>query len=416
MFVRIRWAAALAIILAFLIIFFAWPVGAMLLRGITDDAGALDVSAFGDVLATGRTWAIVGHTLTMALLGTGGAVLFGIPAAYILYRTDFPGRTLLRSITLVPFVLPTVVVGVAFRSLLGVNGPLGFLGLDQTTGAVVAAMVFFNISLIARQVGGLWQMLDPRTVEAARSLSRTGLSLLFNGIFTGPYPGYTRCRHTRNRSLPPNPNLPRSAHRRGLFSAASILCAGLGVVDPAPLPPHHNCAAYAPAAAPKTVARRLVTAIDHSLCGGCCHLVAHGDPGRAFVGHRYRVRSAQLPVIGDFVGQWLRRRCHRRSGARTFGQNCLGCDHHLSGHCHPHFTHHHPPDQQSGPSPRPTATGHIYYDAHGHLIGHHRLRIPGLHPRLEPRSGPIRGVGPISSSCRSSAVGGAESDSRLGRG
>lgn len=170
MFVRIRWAAALAIILAFLIIFFAWPVGAMLLRGITDDAGALDVSAFGDVLTTGRTWAIVGHTLTMALLGTGGAVLFGIPAAYILYRTDFPGRTLLRSITLVPFVLPTVVVGVAFRSLLGVNGPLGFLGLDQTTGAVVAAMVFFNISLIARQVGGLWQMLDPRTVEAARSL------------------------------------------------------------------------------------------------------------------------------------------------------------------------------------------------------------------------------------------------------
>src|SRR5690625_402034 len=98
MFVRIRWAAALAIILAFLLIFFAWPVGAMLLRGITDDAGALDVSAFGDVLTTGRTWAIVGHTLTMALLGTGGAVLFGIPAAYILYRTDFPGRTLLRSI------------------------------------------------------------------------------------------------------------------------------------------------------------------------------------------------------------------------------------------------------------------------------------------------------------------------------
>ena len=175
MIARLGWGAAVVLILTFLTIFFAWPVSAMLLRGITDDAGALDFSAFGEVLATGRTWAIVGHTLTMALAGTAGSVLFGIPAAYILYRTDFPGRTILRSITLVPFVLPTVVVGVAFRALLGPNGPLGFLGIDQTTWAVIAAMIFFNISLVARQVGGLWQMLDPRTVEAARSLgaSRT---------------------------------------------------------------------------------------------------------------------------------------------------------------------------------------------------------------------------------------------------
>ena len=141
-----------------------------MLRGILDDSGALDLSAFAEVLAAPRTWEIVGHTLTMAVLGTAGSVIFGIPAAYILYRTDFPGRTVLRSLTLVPFVLPTVVVGVAFRALLGPNGPLGFLGMDQTTGAIVAAMVFFNISLVARQVGGLWQMLDPRTVEAARSL------------------------------------------------------------------------------------------------------------------------------------------------------------------------------------------------------------------------------------------------------
>src|SRR5699024_5598860 len=176
---RLGWGAAVALILTFLTIFFAWPVGAMLLRGITDDAGTLDLSTFGEVLTTGRTWAIVGHTLTMALAGNAGSVLFGIPAAYILYRTEFPGRTVLRSITLVPFVLPTVVVGVAFRALLGPNGPLGFLGLDQTTWAVVAAMVFFNISLIARQVGGLWQMLDPRTVEAARSLGASRARAFF---------------------------------------------------------------------------------------------------------------------------------------------------------------------------------------------------------------------------------------------
>lgn len=128
MTLRIGWGAALIAVVTFLAIFFAWPVGAMLLRGILDDAGALDLSAFGEALAAPRTWHIVGHTLTMAVLGTAGSVVFGLPAAYILYRTDFPGRTVLRSITLVPFVLPTVVVGVAFRALLGSNGPLGFLG------------------------------------------------------------------------------------------------------------------------------------------------------------------------------------------------------------------------------------------------------------------------------------------------
>lgn len=176
---RIWWGVALGLVITFLTIFFAWPVGAMLLRGITDQTGALNLSAFGDVLTTQRTWAIVGHTLTMALLGSLGSVLFGLPAAYILYRTDFPGRAILRSITLVPFVLPTVVVGVAFRALLGPNGPLRFLGLDQTTAAVVAAMVFFNISLIARQVGGLWQMLDPQTAEAARSLGASRARVFF---------------------------------------------------------------------------------------------------------------------------------------------------------------------------------------------------------------------------------------------
>src|SRR5690625_6943926 len=120
----------------------------MLLRGITDDAGTLDLSTFGEVLTTGRTWAIVGHTLTMALAGTAGSVLFGIPAAFILYRTDFPGRTLLRSITLVPFVLPTVVVGGAFRALLGPNGPLAFFDIDETTLAVTAAMIFVNLSVV----------------------------------------------------------------------------------------------------------------------------------------------------------------------------------------------------------------------------------------------------------------------------
>ena len=101
---------------------------------------------------------------------TLASVLLGLPGAYLLYRCSFPGRRLLRAVVSVPFVLPTVVVGVAFQSLLTKNGLLGFLGLEESLAAILAALVFFNYSVVVRTVGALWSRLDPRAVEAARSL------------------------------------------------------------------------------------------------------------------------------------------------------------------------------------------------------------------------------------------------------
>ncbi len=59
-------------------------------------------------------------------------MLLGLPAAYVLLPAALPGRRVLRALVTLPFVLPTVVVGVAFRLLLAPAGPLGFLGLDGT--------------------------------------------------------------------------------------------------------------------------------------------------------------------------------------------------------------------------------------------------------------------------------------------
>ena len=117
-----------------------------------------------------RTWRIVGLTLAQATLGTALSVLLGVPGAYVLYRHSFRGRSFLRAFVTVPFVLPTVVVGVAFRSLLVGGGPLGFLHLDGTFAAIVAALVFFNYAVVVRAVGGLWERLDPRAEQAARAL------------------------------------------------------------------------------------------------------------------------------------------------------------------------------------------------------------------------------------------------------
>jgi thiamine transport system permease protein len=155
--------------LVFLGVFFAWPVLALVGRGFVPD-GALDLSGFADVFSRPRTWRIIGLTLAQGAIGTVLAVLLGVPGAYVLYRCRFPGRGALRAFVTVPFVLPTVVVGVAFRALLRENGPLGFLHLDGTFTAIIAALVFFNYAVVVRTVGGMWERLDPRPEQAARSL------------------------------------------------------------------------------------------------------------------------------------------------------------------------------------------------------------------------------------------------------
>jgi thiamine transport system permease protein len=154
---------------AFLGFFFLLPLGAMLSRGFTTD-GVLDLPGFAEVFSRPRTWRVVAITIGQGIAGTAISVLLGVPGAYLLYRCDFPGRNALRALVTVPFVLPTVVVGVAFRSLLIPSGPLGFLGIDGTFAGIVAALVFFNYSVVVRTVGTFWAGLDPRTTQAAQAL------------------------------------------------------------------------------------------------------------------------------------------------------------------------------------------------------------------------------------------------------
>lgn len=166
---RVGVALAGLVPLGFLGVFFAWPVASILARGLLVD-GALDLGGFAEVFDSDRTWRIIGQTLAQSVAGTTLAVLLGVPGAYVLYRCRFPGRAVVRALVTVPFVLPTVVVGVAFRSLLVDGGALAFLDADGTFAAVVAALVFFNYAVVVRTVGAMWAHLDPRAEQAARAL------------------------------------------------------------------------------------------------------------------------------------------------------------------------------------------------------------------------------------------------------
>jgi len=161
-------AALAAVPVLFVGVFFAYPVAAILGRGLFPD-GSLDLGALGDVFR-GRQVEIVWFTLQQATISTALTLAVGIPGAWALSRMRFRGRRIVRALVVVPFVLPTVVVAVAFRALLGTGGPLGSLDLVPSLWAILAAHVFFNYAVVVRVVASLWEHLDPSTEEAARVL------------------------------------------------------------------------------------------------------------------------------------------------------------------------------------------------------------------------------------------------------
>ncbi|MEI2821215.1 MAG: ABC transporter permease subunit [Marmoricola sp.] len=158
--------------LAFLGLFFIYPVVGMLARGFVVE-GHFTPGAVLEVLGRGRTHQVLWFTLWSSGVATLGAVVLGVPIAYALHALDFRGRGLLQVAIVVPFVLPTVVVGVAFRQLFAAGGWLEGLGLDGSSGAIIAALVFFNLSVVVRTVGAMWGSLDVRREQAALVLGAT---------------------------------------------------------------------------------------------------------------------------------------------------------------------------------------------------------------------------------------------------
>jgi len=160
--------AALAVVpLAVLAVFFVLPVTGMVGRGLRPE-GHWDLGGLPGVLGLGYIQRALWFTLWSAAAGAAISVVLGLPAAYALHRLAFPLQRLVRAALLVPFVLPTVVVGVAFRQLM--LGPLRFLHADQSAGAILAGLVFFNVAVVIRSVGAAWEGLDRRPAEAAAAL------------------------------------------------------------------------------------------------------------------------------------------------------------------------------------------------------------------------------------------------------
>jgi thiamine transport system permease protein len=185
---RIGVAVLGAVPIAALVVFFLYPVAGMIGRGFWPD-GSFDPGGVLSVLGRPRVHRVLWFTVWSAGLATVLAVVLGVPVAFVLHRLRIPGAGLLRTLVVLPFVLPTVVVGVAFRQLLAPAGLLGGLRLDGTAAAIVAALVFFNVSVVVRTVGAFWEGLDRRAEEAAAALGASPTRVFWTVTLPNLVPG-----------------------------------------------------------------------------------------------------------------------------------------------------------------------------------------------------------------------------------
>ena len=181
------------------VVFLALPLAALLVRTPWSDLGTrLTDPAILDALRL---------SLVTSLAALAIVEVVGIPLAWLLARVEFPGRAAVRTLVVVPLVLPPVVAGVSLLVAFGrrglVGGPLyDWFGvsLPYTTAAVVVAHAFVALPFFVLSVEGALRAGDPELDVVAATLGadrwttfrRVSLPLAAPGLLAGTVLAWAR--------------------------------------------------------------------------------------------------------------------------------------------------------------------------------------------------------------------------------
>ncbi len=172
--------------------FLVTPVAAVFLRA--------PWSSLVDQLSSPELLDALRLSLVTTTISTALCIVFGVPLAWVLARTEFRGRGLVRALVTLPLVLPPVVGGVALLLALGrnglVGGPLNDLfgvTLPFTTAAVIFAQSFVALPFLVISVEGAFRASDMRYDDASATLGasrwltfrRVTLPMALPGIVSG---------------------------------------------------------------------------------------------------------------------------------------------------------------------------------------------------------------------------------------
>ena len=178
------WRGLLLTPVIFLLVFYFYPL-----------ARILYISFIPDWSGIQRLWQdvyyreLLGFTFFQAAVSTLATLLLAVPSAYVFVRYDFRGKSFLLALSALAFVLPTIVVAAAFRSLIGPNGLVNnllvsLLGLaeppiqlERTFAIIIIVHIFYNYAVALRIITGYWANRGTHIEEAARVLGTGGWRL-----------------------------------------------------------------------------------------------------------------------------------------------------------------------------------------------------------------------------------------------
>lgn len=185
---KILWYGLLLVPLLFLAVFFFYPLFSIFSFSLIDD-GRLDLSGFVTLMTRPLYLETLLRTTWQALLSTILTITLALPSAFVFTRYQFPGKSLLLSLSTLPFVLPTVVVATAFMALIGSRGFLNewlmlLFALDEapiqlrgTLEIILIVHVFYNYAIALRMITSYWANQSLHIEEAARVLGASGKDL-----------------------------------------------------------------------------------------------------------------------------------------------------------------------------------------------------------------------------------------------
>ncbi|MGA8988042.1 ABC transporter permease [Aeromicrobium sp.] len=190
-----RWVLAPAAVGALFVIL---PLAAM--------ASRVDWGRFLTLISSESSQAALWLSLRTSAVSTVLCVLLGVPMALVLARTTFRGQSVVRSLVLLPLVLPPVVGGIALLYTFGRRGLLGqsldVLGLQIafSTTAVVIAQTFVALPFMVVSLEGTLRTAGQRYEVVAATLGarpstvlrRVTLPMVLPGIAAGAVLSFAR--------------------------------------------------------------------------------------------------------------------------------------------------------------------------------------------------------------------------------
>jgi molybdate transport system permease protein len=132
-----------------------------------------------------ETWQITMFSLGVGLASTLLILPFGVTLAWLFARKEWPFKSVLETIVLLPLVMPPVSTGLILLKIFGRRGPLGHWLYERGVEivfnwkGVLIAMSVMSFPLLVRSVRTSFAELNPRLEQIAATLGASPLRIFF---------------------------------------------------------------------------------------------------------------------------------------------------------------------------------------------------------------------------------------------